>query len=286
MKVVATVEQLRDQVRRWRATGMSVALVPTMGNLHAGHLELVRLARQLADRCLVTIFVNPLQFGEGEDLASYPRTLETDREKLLSAETDMLFTPSVEEVYPNGQRAQTRVEVPELSDLLCGASRSGHFVGVATVVCKLFNMAQPDLAVFGEKDYQQLLVIRRMVADLALPVKIVGMATAREPDGLARSSRNSYLSKAERDIAPRLYQTLQNTAQAIAAGENDLDSLEASAQAMLRAAGFRLDYYSVRRVADLMPPEGGDQELVVLAAAWLGRPRLIDNLVVTRKPVD
>lgn len=286
MKVVATVEQLRDQVRRWRATGMSVALVPTMGNLHAGHLELVRLARQLADRCLVTIFVNPLQFGEGEDLASYPRTLETDREKLLSAETDMLFTPSVEEVYPNGQRAQTRVEVPELSDLLCGASRSGHFVGVATVVCKLFNMAQPDLAVFGEKDYQQLLVIRRMVADLALPVKIVGMATAREPDGLARSSRNSYLSKAEREIAPRLYQTLQNTAQAIAAGENDLDSLEASAQAMLRAAGFRLDYYSVRRVADLMPPEGGDQELVVLAAAWLGRPRLIDNLVVTRKPVD
>lgn len=286
MKVVATVEQLRDQVRRWRATGMSVALVPTMGNLHAGHLELVRLARQLADRCLVTIFVNPLQFGEGEDLASYPRTLETDREKLLSAETDMLFTPSVEEVYPNGQRAQTRVEVPELSDLLCGASRSGHFVGVATVVCKLFNMAQPDLAVFGEKDYQQLLVIRRMVADLALPVKIVGMATAREPDGLARSSRNSYLSKAEREIAPRLYQTLQNTAQAIAAGENDLDSLEASAQAMLRAAGFRPDYYSVRRVADLMPPEGGDQELVVLAAAWLGRPRLIDNLVVTRKPVD
>jgi pantoate--beta-alanine ligase len=286
VKVVATVEQLRDQVRRWRATGMSVALVPTMGNLHAGHLELVRLARQLADRCLVTIFVNPLQFGEGEDLASYPRTLETDREKLLSAETDMLFTPSVEEVYPNGQRAQTRVEVPELSDLLCGASRSGHFVGVATVVCKLFNMAQPDLAVFGEKDYQQLLVIRRMVADLALPVKIVGMATAREPDGLARSSRNSYLSKAEREIAPRLYQTLQNTAQAIAAGENDLDSLEASAQAMLRAAGFRLDYYSVRRVADLMPPEGGDQELVVLAAAWLGRPRLIDNLVVTRKPVD
>jgi pantoate--beta-alanine ligase len=269
VKVVATVEQLRDQVRRWRATGMSVALVPTMGNLHAGHLELVRLARQLADRCLVTIFVNPLQFGEGEDLASYPRTLETDREKLLSAETDMLFTPSVEEVYPNGQRAQTRVEVPELSDLLCGASRSGHFVGVATVVCKLFNMAQPDLAVFGEKDYQQLLVIRRMVADLALPVKIVGMATAREPDGLAR-----------------LYQTLQNTAQAIAAGENDLDSLEASAQAMLRAAGFRPDYYSVRRVADLMPPEGGDQELVVLAAAWLGRPRLIDNLVVTRKPVD
>lgn len=286
MKVVATVEQLRDQVRRWRATGMSVALVPTMGNLHAGHLELVRLARQLADRCLVTIFVNPLQFGEGEDLASYPRTLETDREKLLSAETDMLFTPSVEEVYPNGQRAQTRVEVPELSDLLCGASRSGHFVGVATVVCKLFNMAQPDLAVFGEKDYQQLLVIRRMVADLALPVKIVGMATAREPDGLARSSRNSYLSKAEREIAPRLYQTLQNTAQAIAAGENDLDSLEASAQAMLRAAGFRPDYYSVRRVADLMPPEGGDQELVVLAAAWLGRPRLIDNLAVTRKPVD
>ncbi len=286
MKVVATVAELRDQVRRWRATGMSVALVPTMGNLHAGHLELVRLGRQLADRCLVTIFVNPLQFGEGEDLASYPRTFEADREKLRAVEADMLFAPSVEEVYPNGQRAQTRVEVPELSDLLCGASRSGHFVGVATVVCKLFNMVQPDLAVFGEKDYQQLLVIRRMVADLALPVKIVGMATAREPDGLARSSRNSYLSKAEREIAPRLYQTLQNTAQAIAAGENDLDSLEASAQATLRASGFRPDYYSVRRAADLMPSEGEDRELVVLAAAWLGRPRLIDNLVVTRKPVD
>jgi pantoate--beta-alanine ligase len=248
-----------------------------MGNLHAGHLELVRRARERADRTVVSIFVNPLQFGPSEDLAAYPRTLEADRKRLAEAGADLLFAPGVEEVYPGGQAGQTRVEVPGISDILCGASRPGHFTGVATVVCKLFNMVQPDLAVFGEKDFQQLMVIRRMTADLSMPVEILGAPTVREPDGLAMSSRNGYLNEEERQRAPRLQQTLRSAAQALQRGESVV-GVESRAAAELAAAGFEPDYFSVRRAADLGEPGADEHELVILAAAHLGQTRLIDNI--------
>jgi pantoate--beta-alanine ligase len=252
-----------------------------MGNLHAGHLALVAEARRLAERVVVSIFVNPLQFGPQEDFGAYPRTLARDQELLAGAGTDLLFAPSVEVVYPRGQADQTRVEVPGISDILCGASRPGHFVGVATVVCKLFNMVQPDLAVFGEKDYQQLLVIRRMTLDLSLPVVIQGLATVREADGLAMSSRNGYLTAQERARAPTLYLTLQRCAEWLRQGL-DIAAVEGLAGEEITAAGFGPDYVSVRRATDLGLPQVGDRELVILAAARLGRARLIDNLRVER----
>jgi pantoate--beta-alanine ligase len=286
LRVVDTLAALRAQVRQWRAAGLRIGFVPTMGNLHAGHLALVAQARQRSDRCVVSIFVNPLQFAAGEDFASYPRTRESDRQQLAAAHTDLLFLPEVETLYPRGQHAQTRVEVPGLSDILCGASRPGHFVGVATVVCKLLNMVQPDLALFGEKDYQQLLVIRHMVEDLALPVAIQGMATVREADGLARSSRNGYLSPDERRRAPALYRILQQTARAIAEGQGEYAALERQAREALTAAGLRPDYVSVRRAVDLAPPQPADRQLRVLAAAYLGRARLIDNLSASKGTLD
>lgn len=255
-----------------------MALVPTMGNLHQGHLELVRRAR--ADRVVVSIFVNPLQFGEGEDYEAYPRTLEADAEKLGFLGVDMLFTPEVPVMYSSAPDFHTRVEVPGLSDILCGAYRPGHFIGVATVVCKLLNIIQPDTALFGEKDFQQLLIIRRMVKDLCIPVKVVGVSTLRESDGLAMSSRNSYLTPEERGRAPGLYQTLQWVREQIVQGRDDFDVLEQEAAGLLRDAGLWPDYVSVRRCADLGPPGPGDGELIVLAAANLGRARLIDNLRV------
>lgn len=279
MDTVARVDELRTRVAAWRRTGERIALVPTMGNLHAGHLELVRLARERADRTVVSIFVNPLQFAPSEDLAAYPRTLEADRKRLAEAGADLLFAPGVEEVYPGGEAGQTRVEVPGISDILCGASRPGHFTGVATVVCKLFNMVQPDLAVFGEKDFQQLMVIRRMTADLSMPVEILGAPTVREPDGLAMSSRNGYLNEEERQRAPRLQQTLCSAAQALQRGEAVV-GVESRAAAELAAAGFEPDYFSVRRAADLGEPGADEHELVILAAAHLGQARLIDNLRV------
>ncbi|AKH19377.1 pantoate--beta-alanine ligase [Sedimenticola thiotaurini] len=278
MITVETVADLRHTVAKWHRAGERVVLVPTMGNLHEGHLDLVREARALGDRVVVSIFVNPLQFGAGEDFASYPRTLFDDSDKLSAVETDLLFTPQVEEMYPRSQQEQTRVEVPGLSDLYCGTSRPGHFVGVATVVCKLFNMVQPDLALFGEKDYQQLLVIRRMVEDLSLPVEIHGLPTVREVDGLARSSRNGYLSEAERSIAPSLYRQLQQTAEAIKQGQRDYAALESAAMSQLESEGFTPDYYAICRAADLAQPEPEDRELVILAAAYLGKARLIDNI--------
>ncbi len=283
MITVETVADLRHTIAKWRAAGERVVLVPTMGNLHEGHLDLVREARSLADRVVVSIFVNPLQFGEGEDFASYPRTLFDDSDKLSAVETDLLFTPQVEEMYPRPQQEQTRVEVPGLSDLYCGTSRPGHFVGVATVVCKLFNMVQPDVALFGEKDYQQLLVIRRMVEDLSLPVEIRGLPTVREVDGLARSSRNGYLSDAERSIAPALYRQLQQTAQAIEQGQRDYAALQSAALNRLESEGLRPDYYAICRAADLAEPGPDDRELVILAAAYLGKARLIDNIQVNLK---
>ncbi len=280
MIISATTVDLRQQVRAWRSQGLRTGLVPTMGNLHAGHLHLVREAQRLADRVVVTIFVNPLQFGEGEDFDSYPRTLDEDRRKLEQVATDLLFAPPVSEVYPRPPGEQTVVTVPGLSDILCGASRPGHFAGVATVVCKLFNMVQPDVAVFGEKDFQQLLVIRRMTEDLALPVEVVGVETQREADGLALSSRNGYLSADERTRAPDLYRALNETATAIRGGEDDYTALEAGAMAGLRSSGFRPEYFTVRRCSDLALPSAADRDLVILAAAKLGKARLIDNLRV------
>ncbi|WP_428609029.1 pantoate--beta-alanine ligase [Sedimenticola sp.] len=281
MITVETVADLRHSISRWRSAGERVALVPTMGNLHEGHLDLVRKARSLADRVVVSIFVNPLQFGEGEDFTSYPRTLIDDSDKLSAITTDLLFTPQVAEMYPRPQTEQTKVEVPGLSGLFCGASRPGHFIGVATVVCKLFNMVQPDLALFGEKDYQQLLVIRQMVEDLAIPVTIHGLPTVREVDGLARSSRNGYLTDAERTIAPALYRQLQQTVSGIKQGKHDYASLERQAMGRLEAEGFTPDYYAIRRAADLAEPDANDKSLVILAAAFLGRARLIDNIQLT-----
>ncbi len=281
MVVIEDVSELRRCLVPWRRSNRPIALVPTMGNLHAGHLALVREARRIADCTLVSIFVNPMQFGPDEDFGSYPRTLERDRELLETEGTDLLFAPSVQAIYPHGSQGRTRVEVPGLSDILCGTSRPGHFSGVATVVCKLFNMAQPDIAVFGEKDFQQLLVIRRMVEDLCLPVEVRGLATVREPDGLAMSSRNGYLSLQERARAPALYRALCRASDHLHKGLT-ADEVEAMGVEDLAAAGLRPDYFSVRRASDLQPATTGDQDLVVLTAAYLGAARLIDNLRVSR----
>ena len=281
MITVNAVDDLRAQIDIWRRGG-NVAFVPTMGNLHAGHLSLVKQARKIADRVVASIFVNPLQFGAGEDFENYPRTFERDSEMLIDEGTDLLFAPPVEVMYPKPQADQTRVEVPGLSELLCGACRPGHFVGVATVVCKLFNMVQPDIAVFGNKDYQQLMVIRRMVEDLAMPVAIVGVETMREADGLAMSSRNGYLGAHERALAPMLYRTLSDLAARLGDGEDDFHRLEQEAAAALDGAGFRTDYVAIRRASDLLDPAAGETELVILAAAYLGKARLIDNIEVSR----
>jgi pantoate--beta-alanine ligase len=277
MQTIQQISALRAQVADWRQAGLRVGLVPTMGNLHAGHLALVREALTRADRVVTSIFVNPLQFGPGEDLDAYPRTPERDAEMLEQAGNHCLFSPAESEVYPNGREGQTFVEVPGVSDILCGASRPGHFRGVATVVAKLFNMVQPDSAVFGAKDYQQLIVIRRMTADLDLPVEIVGHPIVREPDGLAMSSRNGYLTSEQRAQAPLLPVQLQRLADALRAGEDSADA-EWDAARRLAASGFKPDYVSVRRRSDLAHPQPGDRALVVLAAAYLGKARLIDNL--------
>jgi pantoate--beta-alanine ligase len=278
MITLTTTADLRRQVRRWRMDGERIALVPTMGKLHQGHLTLVREARKRADRVIVTIFVNPLQFGEGEDFESYPRTLQQDAAALSGEGADLLFAPAVTEVYSRPRELQTRVEVPGISDILCGAFRTGHFVGVATVVCKLFNMVQADLALFGAKDYQQLLVIRHMADDLCIPVEIIGVPTVREKDGLAMSSRNGYLTAQERKQAPELHRVMQNTAAAIESGSHEYAKLENDAKQVLEKAGFRPDYYVIRKAEDLSRPEQGEQNLVILAAAYLGKARLIDNL--------
>jgi len=278
--MIEDLASLRQHLAPWRLGGRVIALVPTMGNLHAGHLALVREARRIADRTLVSIFVNPLQFSPDEDFGSYPRTPERDRELLAAEGVELLFAPSVQAVYPHGFREQVRVEVPGISDILCGASRPGHFVGVATVVCKLLNMTQPDIAIFGNKDFQQLLVIRRLVEDLCLPVEVRGLATVREPDGLAMSSRNGYLSPAERARAPLLYQSLCRAGGRLHA-ELSVGVVERLGAEELAEDDFRPDYFSVRRASDLQPATTRDQDLVVLVAAYLGRARLIDNLRVS-----
>ena len=281
METIGSIPGLRDRLGRWRQEDRRIALVPTMGNLHRGHLALVEAALEAADRVVVSLFVNPLQFGPGEDYERYPRTLAADREALEGIGAHLLFAPAEAELYPHGREEHTRVEVPGLSDILCGASRPGHFAGVATVVAKLFGIVQPDLALFGEKDYQQLLVIRRLVRDLCLPLEVLGRPTVREADGLALSSRNLYLTVEERRRAPALYRALSRAARDLAEGREPT-TVEARGLADLRAAGLRPDYFAVRRAADLNPPGPDDRDLRVLAAAYLGGARLIDNLPARR----
>jgi pantoate--beta-alanine ligase len=278
MQLLESISALRETVRSWRCAGETVAFVPTMGNLHAGHLRLVDEAKQLADRVVVSIFVNPTQFCAGEDFGAYPRTPEDGAEKLRRAETDLLFMPNATEVYPKD--AVTFVDVPGVSEDLCGKFRPGHFRGVATVVCKLFNMVQPDVAVFGEKDRQQLTVIRRMVADLNLSLRIVGIPTVRESNGLAMSSRNAYLSDEEKQRAAALYRSLLQAKAALEAGGREYLAIEKAQAEILRGEGFRADYFAIRRLDDLGLPAPDEHNLVILVAAWLGLARLIDNLSV------
>ncbi|MCY1288440.1 Pantothenate synthetase [compost metagenome] len=278
MNTVTTVRELRAAVAQARAEGKDIGLVPTMGNLHAGHVALVEQAAQRSGFVVASIFVNPLQFGPNEDLASYPRTLVADQEKLFDAGCDLLFAPTVEEMYPHGMQGQTLVHVSGVSEGLCGASRPGHFDGVATVVTKLFQMVQPDLAIFGQKDFQQLAVIRTLVRDLNMPVQVLGLPTVRAEDGLALSSRNGYLSAEQRAAAPALYRSLQQLAQTIREGGRDYPRLIAEAKTALEAAGFRPDYLEICQADTLRQAGIDDQHLVIAAAAFLGKTRLIDNL--------
>jgi len=278
MNTVHTVAQLRAALARARQEGKRVGLVPTMGNLHEGHIALVEMALQRTDHVVVSIFVNPLQFGPNEDLDSYPRTLAEDQRRLLDAGAHTVFAPSVNEMYPEGMQGHTLVSVPVVSDGLCGASRPGHFDGVATVVTKLLNMVQPDVAVFGEKDFQQLAVIRKMALDLCLPVQIMGAPIVRAADGLALSSRNGYLDENERRVAPQLYQTLQQLAGQLLAGRRDFDTLVEEARQQLQQAGFRPDYLELRDTTTLQPADEHSRDITILAAVFLGRTRLIDNL--------
>ncbi|OGI50078.1 MAG: pantoate--beta-alanine ligase [Candidatus Muproteobacteria bacterium RIFCSPHIGHO2_12_FULL_60_33] len=278
MITVETVVSLREQIARLRQSDKRIAFVPTLGNLHAGHMRLMQEARHHAQAVVASIYVNPLQFGQNEDFDSYPRTPSHDKVALLSAGVDLLFRPAESEMYPHGRAAQTVVEVPGLSDELCGAFRPGHFRGVTTVVNRLFNLVTPDVAVFGKKDYQQWLLVRLMTADLGLPVEIIGVDTVREPDGLALSSRNNYLSPDERKVAPHLYEALGTLRDRFRDKGLALETVEENAIMELEADGFRPDYVSVRRQQDLQKPGPDDRQLVALAAAWLGQTRLIDNV--------
>ena len=286
MQTITTLAELRETVLQWRDAGERIALVPTMGNLHEGHLRLVEEAHSRAERIVVSIFVNPMQFSDASagagDYKNYPRTLESDQEKLsgMAIDVDVLFTPTVEEVYPGGIENETRIEVPDISDILCGEFRPGHFVGVATILAKFFNMVQPNVAVFGEKDYQQILVIRRFVTDLCFPVEIIGVPTVREGDRLAMSSRNRYLTSEQRKKAATLNQELLLAKHSIENGLTDFSAIEKKATEHLKAAGFRPEYFSVRRIDDLQEANPEDKALVILAAAWLGDARLIDNIQV------
>lgn len=274
MQVLSAVPALRAAL----GDRQGIVLVPTMGNLHDGHISLMQQARQHGQTVVASVFVNPLQFGPTEDFAAYPRTLEADRAKLEAAGVDFLFAPGVEDLYPEPQTY--RVEVPEIQHWLEGETRPGHFVGAATVVLKLFNIVQPQAALFGKKDYQQLMILRNMARQFALPIRIIGGEIVRAPDGLALSSRNGYLSPAERAEAPRLHRELTQLADAVRSGERDFARLETATAAALDSHGWKTDYVSVRRQADLQPPGSDDRTLVVLAASRLGKTRLIDNIEI------
>lgn len=280
MRIVHEATELRDAVRAWRNAGLRTGFVPTMGNLHAGHHALVTRARAAADRVVASVFVNPTQFGPNEDYSRYPRTLQADAEGLAAHGCDLLFAPSVATMYPLGAEHAVRVHVPVLGEVLCGAFRPGHFDGVATVVARLFNLVQPDVAWFGQKDYQQVLVIRHMVRDLAFPLEIAVGPTVREASGLALSSRNRYLSAQERDQAAEIHRTLLSMAQALRAGQLP-DDVERDARTRLERHGFRPDYAAVRAADDLAQLRPGHAVArVALVAAWLGKARLIDNLLI------
>jgi pantoate--beta-alanine ligase len=277
---ISTTEALREQLIEWRHAGEHIALVPTMGNLHDGHLSLVGLARKHAERVVVSVFVNPTQFGEDEDFADYPQSPELDRRRLRLSNADLLFVPDLETMYPFGIDNATSVTVPVLTDELCGSFRPGHFDGVTSVVSRLFSLVQPDVAVFGQKDYQQQLVIRRLTEDLSLPIKIICGPTQREEDGLAKSSRNQYLSDKERAIAPNLFAILNKIGQDLESGKRNYGELEEHAVSELRRLHFEPEYVSIRRAEDLGVPDRDNDELVILAAARLGKARLIDNILV------
>ena len=278
MKIFHTVAGLREVLGSERQQSKTIGFVPTMGNLHEGHLQLVRQAGKTCDVVVASIFVNPLQFGLNEDWEKYPRTFEEDVRKLEGAGCHFLFYPDENEIYPNGMADQTRVVVPTMTDILCGASRPGHFEGVTTVVSKLLNIVQPDTAIFGIKDFQQLAVIRRMVEDLCIPVSIIGAPIARDYDGLALSSRNGYLTEAERPRVKLLYETLSWCRDEIAGGARDFAGLEQDARARLERGGFRVDYVSIRNAKSLEPAAHDDTEVVILGAMYTSGARLIDNV--------
>jgi pantoate--beta-alanine ligase len=284
MQTLNEISALRAQIKSWRQAGLKIGFVPTMGNLHQGHLTLVEEAKKRADKVVVSIFVNPMQFDRPDDLDRYPRTLEADQQKLIAGGADLLFTPTPEIMYPKGLDQQTYVEVPGLSSLLEGACRPGHFRGVATVVTKLFNLVQPDIACFGQKDFQQLALIRQMVNDLALNVEIVGVATIRESDGLAMSSRNGYLTPDQRDLAPLLYQNLQHLSETISAGKIPVEQLLEQTREQLDIHGFHTDSIDVVDADTLLPLTPESQRAVILIAAFLGAARLIDNQVIELQP--
>ena len=280
MQLISDILDLREIRRTWQSSAKVIAFVPTMGNLHQGHLNLVREAKKRADIVVVSIFVNPMQFGPDEDLDAYPRTLQSDSRLLEELGVDVLFMPKATDIYARGLEQQTFVEVPGLSYMICGASRPGHFRGVATIVCKLFNMVQPNLAFFGEKDFQQLQVIKAMVTDLSMNLKVFGMATTRDDDGLAMSSRNQYLKDKERKLAPSLYEKMQQLASEIQLGRRDFSKITQEYKLQLAELGFNPDYLEIRNVENLLQPGHEDQHLVLLAAAFLGKTRLIDNLQI------
>jgi len=278
MQTLTRIAELRELVTGWRLNRDSIAFVPTMGNLHMGHASLIGAAHLHGRRVVASVFVNPLQFGPTEDFSAYPRTPAEDEALLAEHGVDALFTPSVQEMYPDGKAGSTIVDVPELTGILCGAFRPGHFQGVATVVVKLLSLVQPDFAIFGEKDYQQITVIRRVVEDLNLPVAVVGAPTVRAEDGLALSSRNRYLTTEERALAPRLYRALDRARRRIEANDTDVAAIEAEGRGALEASGIKPDYFEVRTADRLARPSPADLSLVVLTAGRLGRARLIDNL--------
>jgi pantoate--beta-alanine ligase len=282
LDTVTTIAAVREHVHGWRREGLRIAFVPTMGNLHAGHVSLIEAARRHGQRFIASIFVNPMQFGPNEDFAHYPRTPREDERMLAEAGCSLMFTPDVGEIYPNGSERATRVEVPGVSRILEGEFRPGHMEGVSTVVAKLFHIVEPDVAVFGEKDFQQLTVIRRMVADLCMPVEIVGAATVRDADGLAMSSRNQYLTSTQRAVAPKIHQALEAAAARVRAGDADFASIERAGLQALESGGLRPDYFSVRQAHDLSTATPAARELVILTAARIGKARLIDNVQVRR----
>jgi len=279
METVQDIKSLRSKINQWRQEGKKIAFVPTMGNLHQGHISLVNAAKSQAEIVIASIFINPMQFGANEDIDNYPRTMANDQQKLIAAGCDLLFTPTPEIIYPKGLDRQTYIEVPNVSDGYCGESRPGHFRGVSTVVCKLFNLVQPDSAYFGLKDYQQVQVIQTMVEDLSMPIEIIPIETVREASGLALSSRNNYLTETEKAIAPALSQNIRWLAEQIK-DNNDFIGLAKKAASSIDDTGMKTDYIHICHARTLQPASEDDKELVILAAAHCGKARLIDNLQV------